>query len=242
MSKYNRYQSVVSKNSEESSDYWLNRVKENLEKGAVKPRVNDDIYNQISSIMNTQSKFKSVDAAVEDMKRRSGFAAHVENISKQSNDSTTKKIAKEEHKLDKIKKHLEDALNLVNEELEVYEDKVSEKQYNSKKEIGESKISEPKVFKYNSEIKKTLENMVQDSAGTMDAVIIKEKLTRMYGKDVPDPAIWEDRNFLDYIMKLNNSTNKQEEHEHHNLGRRDMNEEVDTGNTDFMAGLMPVKF
>lgn len=86
MSKYVRYQAVVSRNSDEniSEDHWLKQFEKNLQKGAVQPRNQQSIFDQINSVMNrsTVSKYPSVEAAVEDMKARSGLTAYLDKVKK----------------------------------------------------------------------------------------------------------------------------------------------------------------
>lgn len=98
MSKYNRHSSVVSRQSDQTvdEDSWLHRFEKSLSKDAVQTRKQDSsLFEQINSIMNGKSKFPSVDAAVQDMKERSGLTAYIEKINKSSEEevSTSKKIA-----------------------------------------------------------------------------------------------------------------------------------------------------
>jgi hypothetical protein len=75
-----RHQPVISKNSDDSSDEWMNELQNNLEKGAVQSREKDkSLYDQINNIINNKSKYPSVQAAVEDMKERSGLTTYLKN-------------------------------------------------------------------------------------------------------------------------------------------------------------------
>jgi hypothetical protein len=100
MSKNIRHQSVISKYSEsqQDEDNWINKLEKSLVKDAVQSRkVDDSLFHQINNIMNgtaTKSKYTSVEDGVEDMKARSGFAAHISKVSK--NDKSTTKIAQEQ--------------------------------------------------------------------------------------------------------------------------------------------------
>jgi hypothetical protein len=99
MSKNQRYQPVVARNSDEniSEDHWLKQFERNLQKGAVQPRAQQSLFEQINSIMNQSSKYSSVEDAVEDMKERSGLTAYLkksetensEVIKKASDDNQT---------------------------------------------------------------------------------------------------------------------------------------------------------
>lgn len=103
MSKHNRHQPVISRHIDQDidGDHWFKQFENKLQKAAVQPRATDtSLFDQINSIMNHRSisKYPSVEAAVEDMKARSGLTAYLEkDINKVSkNDSgykTTKKAA-----------------------------------------------------------------------------------------------------------------------------------------------------
>lgn len=92
MSKYTRYQPVISSNNQ-NDDYWLKKFEESL-KVAVQPKANDQsIFDQINSIVNgTKPRYSSVAAAVEEMKNRSGLTAYLDKI-KTSNEANNSKIA-----------------------------------------------------------------------------------------------------------------------------------------------------
>jgi hypothetical protein len=76
--KPTRYQSVVSRQSDEpySQDHWLKQFEANLQKTSVQPRGNS-VYDEVSAIMNTKSKYPSVQAAVDDMMHRSGLITYL---------------------------------------------------------------------------------------------------------------------------------------------------------------------
>lgn len=96
--KYLRHQSVISRYSDSVSDEnnWLSELQKSLTKDAVQSRkVDDSLFNQINSIINNKSKYPTVDAAVEDMKQRSGLTDYLNKINKTSTNEgeTVKKIA-----------------------------------------------------------------------------------------------------------------------------------------------------
>lgn len=101
MTKYRRQQPTITRQSDENSseDYWLNEFEKKL---AVQP-ANHSLFDQISNIMNSKSKYPSVEAAVEDMKERSGFAAFVKELSKTSDteEATTKTAEDHNQAIDK---------------------------------------------------------------------------------------------------------------------------------------------
>lgn len=83
MSKNNsRSQFTINRQSDEanSEDHWLKQFEQKLQKGAVQPRSNDNLFDQINSIMNGKSKYPSVQAAVDDMMQRSGLTAYLNNV------------------------------------------------------------------------------------------------------------------------------------------------------------------
>src|SRR5258708_1492395 len=98
MSKYMRYQPAITRNSDEniSEDHWLKQFEKSLQKGAVQPRTQQSLFDQINSIMNQKSKYPSVEAAVEDMKERSGLKAYLNKVKiseVEEAEITTKKVA-----------------------------------------------------------------------------------------------------------------------------------------------------
>jgi len=117
MSRYVRHQSVVSRQTDEhiSEDHWLKQFEKNLQKDAVQPRTQESLFDQINSIMNgnTKSKFPSVEAAVQDMKERSGLTAYLDKHSQTSELTNTKVATDNNSVIDKkiditpivIKKH-----------------------------------------------------------------------------------------------------------------------------------------
>ena len=91
MSRQPRHQTVVSRQSDESysEDHWLKEFENKLQKTSVQPR-GDNLYDQINSIMNTKSKYPSVQAAVDDMMQRSGLTAYLENVKVSKDESAGK--------------------------------------------------------------------------------------------------------------------------------------------------------
>lgn len=93
MTKNSRYQPVVSRNTDEyvSENHWLKRFEKTLQKGAVQPRTTESLYDQINSIMNgsKQSRYPSVQDAVNDMMHRSGLTNYLKT-SKEKEDGSKK--------------------------------------------------------------------------------------------------------------------------------------------------------
>lgn len=97
MSRYSRQQSVISRHSDSQmdEDNWINKLEKTLQKDAVQPRnVDKSVFEQITTIMNGKSKYPSVQAAVDDMKNRSGLTAYLNNINKVSSDEDEKILNK----------------------------------------------------------------------------------------------------------------------------------------------------
>lgn len=94
MAKSSRHQGVISRQSDESysEDHWLKEFENKLQSTAVQPR-GQSVYDQISSIMNTKSKYPSVQAAVDDMMHRSGLTDYLDNV-KTSTEETSDKPKK----------------------------------------------------------------------------------------------------------------------------------------------------
>lgn len=87
MAKYTRYQSVVSRNTDEhiSEDHWLKQFENSLQKGAVQPKSQQSLFDQINTIMNgSGSKYTSVQNAVDDMMQRSGLTNYLEASEKET--------------------------------------------------------------------------------------------------------------------------------------------------------------
>lgn len=91
MTKNYRQQPLIRKESDNDGDHWLKEFEKNLEKSAVQPRTQESLFDQINSVMNgAKSKHKSVAAAVEDMKERSGLTAYLNKVKVSNNPNTIK--------------------------------------------------------------------------------------------------------------------------------------------------------
>lgn len=111
MSKQTRHQAVISRQSEEGqSDHWLREFENKLQKTSVQPR-GQSVYDEISSIMNTRSKYPSVQAAVDDMMHRSGLSTYLDTVKESQekipNEKPTKTAQeKEDSKLPRVMKEV----------------------------------------------------------------------------------------------------------------------------------------
>jgi hypothetical protein len=86
MNKYIRQQPAFSRNSDTNDDYWFDQIEKNLNnKEAVQSQPIDSfLSDQIKSIMTGKSRYPSVEAAVQDMKDRTGLTAF---LNKQSDNN-----------------------------------------------------------------------------------------------------------------------------------------------------------
>ncbi len=80
-----------SRDNETKLPSWLENFAKDLQKTSVQSRQQDEsTYDQISNILGNKSKFSSVEEAVQDMRRRTGFEAFINAKSEKENN---KKIA-----------------------------------------------------------------------------------------------------------------------------------------------------
>lgn len=116
MPKQPRHQSVISRqsDSEYSDDHWLREFESKLQKTSVQPR-GESLYDQINSIMNTKSKYPSVQAAVDDMMHRSGLSTYLDNV-KNSHDSSVRHPQKTAQKATEAKSPVNDKIPQVLQE------------------------------------------------------------------------------------------------------------------------------
>lgn len=77
--------------------HWIDDFSNSLQKISVEPMRNSQqsIYDQISSIMGKKSKYPTVEAAVEDMKERSGLTAYLMKVQSNDEDVPNKKRAQQ---------------------------------------------------------------------------------------------------------------------------------------------------
>ena len=72
--KYNRSITISSTNN--NSDYWLEEFEKTMNKYSVQSRsVNDNIFDQMNSIVNNSHPYASVEAVVDEMQERAGMKA-----------------------------------------------------------------------------------------------------------------------------------------------------------------------
>jgi hypothetical protein len=213
MSKYLRTQPSITSHTNENEDYWLKEFEKKL---AVQP-ANQSVYEQITSIMNSKSKYPSVEAAVEDMKERSGFSAfvkdHFNKVSDTEDQSSTKTASDHNHDCD----------------------------HNCSK-----KDTTPIVIKKCPAIKSTLENYIRDTRGNLPIPAIIDKIKSIHRSDVSDAKDWDDDRLLKMVSQLNlhaKSTNPGTYENYSNLGRQDAvrDDDIDPANRDAFYSLNPVK-
>lgn len=225
MSKYSRHQSVISRNADDKieEDHWLKQFHKKLEKGAVQSKsIENSFYDQINSIMNGKSKYTSVDAAVSDMKDRSGLTAYLDKLNKvsednESNNTTTKTAASETE---------EDNNSVID------------------KKIHFENV-EPIIIKKCPKIKNTLENIIQSSSGNLSLPAIIDRLRSIHQSDISDGKDWEDQGLIIYVSRLNLKEKGKHSHDtdESHLGMRDSSstDDIDPSNTDAFNSLNPAK-
>jgi hypothetical protein len=216
MSKYNRHQSVVSRQADASADEnnWMNKLYKSLEKAAVQPKsVDQSLFHQINSIMNTKAKYPSVAAAVDDMKERSGLTAYLDKINKLSQESIEKtKIASDQNKA--IDKKV-DLTPIVIQKFPSIKNTIENYIKDTKGNLPVPSIVE--------KIKSIHRSDVSDAKDWDDDNLIRFISNRNLRAKKDNPSYFE----------VNN-----------NLGTRDImsDSEIDPSNTDAFHGLNPVKF
>lgn len=221
MSKYTRHQSVVSRNTDEhvSEDHWLKQFEKTLQKGAVQPRTQSSLYDQINSIMNgTPSKYPSVQAAVDDMMQRSGLSNYLKT-SKENDEGNKKVAADQNNDFDKTVP-------------------VEQKQQDT---------NTPDVIRENPAILTTLENYIRTTRGNLPIPAIIDKLHSIHRADVSEDKKWDDDKLIRLVSKLNlqakkNNPASYEDYNNLAAGDRDTaDSDVDPSNTDAFNALMPAK-
>jgi len=226
MSKYNRYSSVVSRQSDADidEDHWLKQFRKSLEKAAVQPRsVDNSLFDQINSIMNGKSRHQSVESAVEDMKERSGLTAYIKNIKSENEDAIggNTKTASDDNDLAKKHRSEEDS-------------EEDSKKHNRK----------PNVIKKFPSIETTIENHIRDMKGNTSVPAIIDKIRTIHKSDVSDDKDWDDDKLIIFVSKLNldaKCNNQDNFHNDSHLGERDHDVDIDASNTDAFHALMPAK-
>jgi hypothetical protein len=217
--KYNRHQSVISRNADENmdEDHWLNQFQKNLQKGAVQPKPIDNfLFDQINSIMNNKSKYPSVDAAVEDMKQRSGLVAFLAKTS--TEDSVNSKVATQEKT-------------------------ASDNNAAMTKRVPMGKRL-PIVIMKCPNIRSTFDNVVKSTRGNLSIPAIIDRVRSIHQNDVSDAKDWEADDLMAYVSGINlaeKSKTQSSDDQPTNLGSRNdaANEDVDPANTDAFIGLVP---
>jgi hypothetical protein len=214
-SKYVRHQPAIQTHSTQSDDEdtWLNRFQKNLSKDAVQPRQQNSLFDQINSIMNGKSKFPTVDAAVQDMKERSGLTAYLQKI-KQSSDEEVPSASK------KVASDNQQAIDKKVEMIPIVMKKNPQIQKTVENYIRDTRgnLSVPAII---SKVQSIHQNDVSDAKDWDDdkLVILVSKLNLAAKKDNPG-------GYQDYS----------------NLGTRDSgsDSEIDPSNTDAFFALTPV--
>lgn len=214
-SKYNRHSSVINRQSEQiiDEDTWLKRFEKSILKDAVQTRKQDaSLFEQINSIMNGKSKFPTVDAAVQDMKERSGLTAYLQKIKHSSN---------------------EDVANSAKKVASTDEQSVIDKKINLSPIVIQKKPQIKKTIE--NYIKDTKGNLAVPAI--IDKIHSIHSNDVPDPKDWEDDKLIILVSDLNLRAKVNNPESF---HNYNNLGNRDTDSDVDPSNSDAFHSLMPV--
>lgn len=220
MSKYSRYNSIVSRNSDEnvSEDHWLKQFEKTLQKGAVQSVSKDSFYDQINAIIGgTKSKYSSVADAVEDMKERSGLMAYLNKV-KAAEDNIKNKIASDNQ--------------------DAFDKKIPIE--------GNPKVLLPIVIRKCPHVENTLKNFITSTRGNSSLPAIIDKIKSIHKSDVSNVEDFDSNDFMKYVSELNlkeKTKNPSTYENNHDLGKLDdLNDsDVDPSNTDAFNSLNPAK-
>lgn len=220
MSKYSRYNSIVSRNSDEnvSEDHWLKQFEKTLQKGAVQSVSKDSFYDQINAIIGgTKSKYSSVADAVEDMKERSGLMAYLNKV-KAAEDNIKNKIASDNQ--------------------DAFDKKIPIE--------GNPKVLLPIVIRKCPHVESTLKNFITSTRGNSSLPAIIDKIKSIHKSDVSNVEDFDSNDFMKYVSELNlkeKTKNPNTYENNHNLGKLDdLNDyDIDPSNTDAFNSLNPAK-
>jgi len=215
MSKQPRHQSVISRQSdaENNDNHWLRQFEDKLQKTSVQPR-GQSTYDQISSIMNTKSKYTSVENAVENMMDRSGLKLYLDNVknSKEELPTQSKKTAQQATTVE------------------------------TKKDTSIGK--EPQIIQEKPSIARTLDNLIRESKGNLPIPAIIAKLRALHARDIADEGSWDDERLIRLVSQLNLQAKKDNPSNYENydqLGRGDHSNDadIDASNSDAFQALQP---
>ncbi len=220
MAKNPRTQQIITRQSdaENNDDHWLKQFEATLQKNSVQSR-DPNLFEQISSIMNTKSKYPSVQAAVDDMMHRSGLSGYLNNIKTSEHEEilSSKKVAQQ----------------------------VAPQSATAPQEYKNDQT--PDVIKQKGSILNTLENIITDTKGNMPISAIISKLHALHSNDISDEAAWDDDKLIHLVSRLNLEAKKANPSNFENfnmLGKGDhstADSDIDAANTDAFSALMPAK-
>lgn len=102
----------------------------------------------------------------------------------------------------------------------------------------------PIVIRKCPDVQKTLDNYIRDTKGNLPVPAIIEKIRSIHQNDVSDAKDWDDDKLIRLVSKLNLGAKKNNPNSYDNysnLGRRDVDSDVDPSNNDAFHALTPVK-
>lgn len=218
---------------------WMKEFANSLEKVSVEPMRNEpSLYDQISSIMGgtIKSKYPTVAAAVEDMKKRTGLEQYLNQTV--ANEGSQKKKAQ-----------------LDIEKSKAYCDGCQTDDANCKCEEGctcclhcllkkKTNSKEIELFKKLPQVKITVDNYLEDTRGNLPLPAVLQKIKSIHSIDVSDDSMWNDENFLRYLKDKSlevKQKNPSSDANYSNLGKVPQfnDTDIDPSNTDALHSLMP---
>jgi hypothetical protein len=207
----------ITADEDASSDFWLKQIQKNLDKTAVQSKnLDDDLFNQINSIMNNKSKYPSVEAAVQDMKERSGLSAFLKNVKISETDisGAHEKIASDNNDVMLKKVPIEKTL--------------------------------PSIFEKCPTIQSTFDNVITDTNGNLSIPAIIDRVRTIHQHDVSNAKDWDCDDLISYVgnRNLQEKSKNPVSADPQNLGSRShmFNNEIDDANTDAFKSLTPATF
>jgi hypothetical protein len=168
--------------------------------------------------MNGKSRYPSVEAAVEDMKERSGLSAF---LAKKSNDDGA------------------------NAKTATQEKTASDNNAVFEKKVPMGKVL-PVVIKKCPQVRNTFENLISSTKGNLSIPAIISRVRSIHQNDVSDAKDWDEDSLMAWVSNLNLQAKKDNPEvvtDFYNLGRNDRSstDDIDPSNKDAFISLMPAK-
>jgi len=218
---------------------WMTEFAKSMEKVSVEPMRNEPtLYDQISSIMGgtSKSKYPTVAAAVEDMKKRTGLAQLINQTV--ASEKVKKKAGLD---IDKSKAYC-DGCDRSDAECTCEEGCTCDVHcLLKKKSPSDNKI---KLFEENPQIKTAIDNYIETTHGHVVLPATLQHIKSLFSGDVIDESDWKDGAFLNYlkdkILEIQGKFPSNDDN-YSDLGKiQQVNDaDIDPSNTNALHSLMP---